>query len=187
MKQFFLITLALTITLFSACGDDDDVNPIIFIGNPDGWTIQTVTSDFQAQADAAIANVTDEAFMTAGRTRAEVTVIYNDLVADVVNVDPCDQDDGLFFSADGATQLLRRFEFCPGGDLNVLDVFHARAYTFNANATSLTFRDANGSNADVYDVDELSAANLRFSKTRSVVDTLVGTFMYDIEYSLTGN
>jgi hypothetical protein len=187
MKQFFFITLALTITLFSACNDDDDVNPIIFIGNPDGWMIQTVTSNFQAQADAAIASVTDEALMTAGLTRAEVTTIYNERVANVVNVDPCDQDDGLFFSADGATQLLRRFTFCPDGDLNVLDVFHAKSYTLNANATSLTFRDANGANGDLYDVGELSAANLRFGRTRSVSDTLVGTFMYNIEYSLSAN
>ena len=187
MKQFFLITLALTITLFSACADDDDTNPIIFIGNPDGWMIQSVDSDFQAKADAAIANLTDEELMAASRTRAEVTATYNDRVANVTNVDPCDQDDGLFFSADGATQLLRRFEFCPDGDLNVLDVFHARAYALNAGATSITFRDANGANADVYDVNELSAASLRLSKTRSVADTLVGTFMYDIQYNLTAN
>ncbi len=185
MKQFFLLALALTITLFSACGDDDDVNPIIFIGAVDGWMIQTVTSDFQAQADAAIANVTDEEFMTANLTRAEVTATFNTRVANVTQVEPCDQDDGLFFSADGATQLLRRFEFCPDGDLNVLDVFHARAYSLTANASSITFRDANGANADTYDVDELTATKLRFSKTRSVEDTLVGTFMYDVEYDLT--
>ncbi|MCX8210669.1 MAG: hypothetical protein OTI34_06470 [Lewinella sp.] len=187
MKQFFFIILTLTITFFSACADDDDVNPIVFIGNFDGWTIQSVDSDFQAKADAAIANLTDEELMAAGRTRAEVTATYNDRVANVTNVDPCDQDDGLFFSTEGATQLLRRFTLCPDGDLNVLDVFHARAYSLNAGVTSIIFRDANGANADAYDVDELSAANFSLSKTRSVSDALVGTFMYDIQYNLMAN
>ena len=185
MKQFFLLTLALTITLFSACGDDDNVNPIVFIGNPDGWMIQTVTSDFQARADAAIAAVTDQELIDAGLTRTEVTDIYNTRVADATQVEPCDQDDGLFFSADGATQLLRRFTFCPDGDLNVLDGFHARAYSLNGNATMITFRDVDGSNADVYTIEELSATSLGMSQTRTVTDTLLGTFMYDIDYELT--
>lgn len=185
MKQFFLLTLALAITLFSACGDDDDVNPVVFIGNPNGWTIQSIESNFQAQADAAIADLTDEELMAANRTRAEVTAIFNDRVADVTEVDPCDQDDGLFFSGQGATQLLRRFTPCPDGDLNVLDVFHAKAYGLNAGATSITFRDVNGSNPDTYDVDELTATNFSLSKTRTVSDTLVGSFMYDIQYNLT--
>lgn len=182
MKQFFLLSLALTISLFSACGDDDNLNPIIFIGAVDGWMIQTVTSDFQSQADAAIAAVTDQEFMDAGFTRAEVTELYNTRVANATQVEPCDQDDGLFFSADGATQLLRRFTFCPDGDLNVLDRFHARAYSLNANASMITFRDANGANADVYTVEELSATTLAMSQARTVTDTLIGTFMYDIDY-----
>lgn len=186
MKQFFLFALVLTITLFSSCGDDDDVNPIIFIGAVEGWMIQTVTSDFEAQADAAIATVTDEELMAASLTRAEVTAIFDTLIANVTQVEPCDQDDGLFFSVEGATQLLRRFTFCPNGDLNVLDRFHARAYSLTADASSITFRDANGANADVYQVEELTETKLRFSQTRTVTDTLIGTFMYDIEYDFTG-
>ena len=186
MKQFFLLTLALTITLFAGCGnDDDDVNPIVFIGTIDGWMIEAVTSNYQAQADAAIASVTEEDLAAAGLTRAEVTSIFNTRIADATQVEPCDQDDGLFFSPEGATQLLRRFEFCPDGDLNVLDVFHARAYSLTGDASQITFRALNGSNADVYNIDELSVAKFRFGKTRTVSDTLVGTFMYDIEYDLT--
>ena len=185
MKQFFLSLMALTILTFSACGDDDDVNPIIFIGAVDGWMIESVTSDFQARADAAVAAVTDEALAAAGRTRAEVTEDFNQRVADATQVEDCDQDDGLFFSADGATQLLRRFTVCPDGDLNVLDRFHARAYALTADAASLTFRDASGSNPDTYAVEELTATKLRISQVRTLEDSLVGTFMYDIEYDFT--
>ncbi len=185
MKQFLLLSLALTIGLFSGCGDDDDVNPIVFIGAVDGWMIQSVTSDFQAQADAAIAGVSDADLMAASLTRAELTTTYNTRVADATQVEACDQDDGLFFSADGATQLLRRFEFCPDGDLNVLDRFHARGYSLTGDASSITFRDLVGGSPDVYDIEELSATKLRFSQTRMVTDTLVGTFMYDIAYDLT--
>ncbi|TXF91647.1 hypothetical protein FUA23_00245 [Neolewinella aurantiaca] len=187
MKQFLLFSLALTITLFSACGDDDDVSPLVFIGNPDGWMIETIESDYQAQADAAIAGVTDEEFAAAGRTRAGVAAEYDSLVAIVTLVEPCDQDDGLFFSVEGATQLLRRFEICENGDLNVLDVFHARAYALNASATTITFRDVTGANPVVYDVDELSENNLSFSGTRMVSDTIVGDFSYDIQYNLIAN
>lgn len=186
MKQFFLLILALTVLFFSGCGDDEDLNPIIFISPIDGWQIQTVTSDFQAQADAAIAAVTEEELMVANLTRAEVTAIFDERVANTTQVEACDQDDGLFFSPEGATQLLRRFEFCPDGDLNVLDIFHARAYSLTASASSITFRNVDGTNADTYDVDELAQTKLRFSQTRTVSDTLVGTFMYDIEYDFTG-
>jgi hypothetical protein len=184
MKQFFLLTLALSVTLFAGCVEDD-VNPIVFIGAADGWMIESVTSNYQAQADAAIASVTDETFAAADTTRAEVTAIYNTRVANATQVEPCDQDDGLFFSPQGATQLLRRFDICQNGDLNVLDVFHARAYSLTGDASTITFRDVTGANSDAYNVDELTATKLRFSKTRTVEDTLIGTFMYDIAYDLT--
>lgn len=192
MKNFPSLLLLSGITFatlsFSTCGSDDDVNPISFIGRDFGWAIESVTSDFQERADAAIAALTDEEIAAAGRTRAEITETFNTIVDRETNVDDCDRDDGLFFVDNGEIRVLKGDVMCPeAGDPSVLDPFNNLNYVTNADATMMMVRFPGGALQSTYTIVELRDGLLELEQRRTVTDTLVGSVAYDISYRLTGN
>jgi hypothetical protein len=192
MKRFpfYLISFSLVLAVLSVstCGDDEGVSPISHIGRPFGWTIESVTSDFQQQADAAIAALTDEDIAAAGRTRAEITDDYNAIIAGQTNVDDCDLDDGLFFADIGEIRVLQGNVFCPEpGDPSVLGIFDNLNYITNADATEMTIRFPGGAFQSTYTIIELTNEIMELEQRRVISDTLVGNVEYDINYRLTGN
>lgn len=192
MKRFpsllISFSLLLAVLSFSTCGDDEGVSPISFIGRPFGWTIQSVTSDFQQQADAAIAALTDEEISAAGRTRAEITEEYNFTISQQTSVDDCDLDDGLFFADNGEMRVLQGDVRCPeSGDPSVVGVFNNFNYITNADATEMTIRFPGGSFQSTYTITELTNEIMELEQSRVISDTLVGDVVYDISYRLTGN
>ena len=192
MKRFPFLLISFSLLLaalsFSACGGDDDVNPITFIGRPFGWAIVSVTSDFQQQTDAAIAALTDEEIAAAGRTRAEITEAYNTIIARQTNVDDCDLDDGLFFVDNGEVRVLKGDVICPeAGDPSVLGTFDGNNYITNADATEMTIRFPGGMVQSIYTISVLTDGMMELEQRRVVSDTLVGDVRYDISYRLTGS
>ncbi|MFK8162789.1 MAG: hypothetical protein AB8H12_10035 [Lewinella sp.] len=192
MKQsitfFFLFVLTLTTISFSSCGGDDDVNPIAFIGRDFGWAIESVNSNFQESADAAIAALSDEDIAAAGRTRAGITASFDTLIATQTNVEACDLDDALFFIENGAVQILKGDVMCPEtGDPSVFAPFNNTNYSTNFDASVMTFRRSDGSTQGVYDVVVLVEGMMQLDQRRVISDTLVGNVEYDISYRLTGN
>jgi hypothetical protein len=192
MKQFpsLLITFSLLLAAlsFSTCGSDDDVSPITYIGRPTGWVIESVTSDFQQQADAAIAALTDEEIAAAGRTRAEIIEGFNTIIARETSFDDCDRDDGLFFVDNGEVRILQGDVICPGvGDPSVLAPFDNKNYITNAAGTEMTIRFPGGMVQSRYNMPVLMDGLMELEQQRTVSDTLVGDVRYDINYRLIGN
>lgn len=184
MKQSYLLLL-LTVLLIAACGNDDSINPISFIGNDNGWVIESVTSDYQVQADAAIAALTEEALMMAGRTRAEVQAQFDASIATQTNVEDCDRDDLLFFVDNGEMRVIKGNVICAEpGDPTVLAIFNQNNYSTNADATRMTIRRSDGSTVGVYDITELTADIMQLDQRRTVTDTLVGPVEYDFQFRL---
>ncbi len=186
MKQFYFGFLVLLLS--AACGDDDDINPISFIGNDNGWIIESVVSDFQAQADAAIAALTEAQLMNAGRTRAEIQEQFDALIATQTGVEACDLDDILFFVENGEMRIIKGNVDCPEpGNPTVLAPFNQNNYTTNADATLMTVRRSDGLTLGVYTIVELTADVMQLDQRRSVTDTLVGVVAYDFSYRLQSN
>lgn len=192
MKRFPSLLISFSLILaalsFSTCGNDDDVSPITYIGRAGGWTISTINSDFQQQADAAIAALSDEEIAAAGRTRAEITEAYNTTIARETNIDDCDLDDGLFFVDNGEVRVFQGDVFCPEpGDPTVLAPFDADYnYRTNADATEMTIRFPGGQVQSVYNITELLDGLIELEQRRILADTLVGDVRYDISYRLIG-
>jgi hypothetical protein len=192
MKRFpsFLISLSLLLAAlsFSACGDDDNVSPITFIGRPFGWELAAVTSDFQQQADAAISALTDEEIAAAGRTRAEIVETFNTIIARETNFDDCDRDDNLVFVDNGEIRVLKGAVICPEpGDPSVMAPFDNNNYITNADATQMTVRFPGGAVQSIYTITVLLDGLMELEQRRTVADTLVGVVAYEISYRLTGN
>lgn len=188
MKQFILFALIAAAFISTGCGSDDDFNPISFIGREAGWIIETINSDFQVQADAAIAALTDEQLSAAGRTRAELTASFNARVATQTQVEDCDRDDILFFLESGQMSILRGSVTCPeAGDPTVLAPFNNNTYTTNAAATRMTVRRLDGTIIHNYSITSLTPERMQLEERRTVADTLVGEVVYDISYGLVPN
>jgi hypothetical protein len=185
---FITFSLLLAALSFSSCGDDDDVNPISFIGRPVGWSLESVTSNFQQQADAAIAAITDEEIAAAGRTRAEITETFNTIIARETNFDDCDRDDGLYFVDNGEVRVLQGDVICPEpGDPSVMASFDGNNYITNAAGTEMTIRFPGGTIQSRYNIPVLMDGLMELEQQRTVSDTLVGDVEYDINYRLLGN
>lgn len=185
MKQFFLCSSIFALSLGFGCVSDDDFNPISFIGREAGWVIETINSDFQVQADAAIAALTDEQISAAGLTRAELTASYNARVASLTQVDDCDRDDVLFFLDDGQMRIIKGSITCMGaGDPTVLASFNNNVYSTDSGATRMTIRRPDGTIIHNYSINSLTPERMQLDERRTVADTLVGDIIYDLSYLL---
>jgi hypothetical protein len=192
MKRFtsYLVSLSLILAVlsFSTSGDDDNVNPRTHLGRTFGWALTSVTSDFQQQAEAAIAALTDEEISAAGRTRAEITESFNTIIARETNFEDCDRDEALVFIDNGEIRVQKGDVLCPEpGDPSVIGSFNNKNYTTNADATEMTIRFPDGAFNSIYTITVLTDEIMELEQRRTVSDTLVGDVMYNISYRLSGN
>lgn len=185
MNRPFLLLTFLVLCLTVGCDDDDGLSPITNIGRVDGWRVHLIFSDFATQAEDAIANVSDAALAAADTTRSEISAAYAARVAQVTDVDDCDRDDVVIFSTDGATGVVQGGVTCPGtGDPTVLFPFRGLNFATDADATELRLRNAQGQTVSTYEIRTLTGDRFILGQRRTVVDTLLGDFTYDIEYQL---
>ncbi len=187
MKQlFFLLTIVLFI---SSCGDDDGgLGRITFIGRDAGWVIASINSDLGEKSSAAVAATSDEDIATTGQTRAEVEQQFMDLTSTETSVDNCDRDDVLFFLDNGQMRIIQGADACPeDGDPTVLMGFHDNFYSSDLEATMLTVRSDDGVELGTYTVEELNANTFSLRTTRAFSNLLVGSFTYEVSYTLEAN
>lgn len=187
MKQFlFLLSF---VFLIASCGDDDGgLGRITFIGIPGGWVIASVESDLGAKSSAAVASTTDENINMANLTRAELEQRFQDLTDEETGVDDCDRDDILFFLDNGQMRIIKGVVTCPGvDDPTILMGFNDNFYSTDLGATMMTVRSADDVGLGVYTIEELDANNFRLTTTKSYSDLLVGSFTYEITYSMRAN
>lgn len=183
MKQFYILSV-LVLFFASGCLEDPEISPISRIGRPQGWFVNAVVSNFDTQVAAAIASTDDASFSAADTTRAGVTAIYEARIAAITQVEACDRDDIIFFLQEGPIRIIQMLEQCPeAGDPTVLARFQDRTWSTDGTATILRIRNG-GVNQAVYEVLEITDQDFRIRDTREVVDTLIGTFTYDIEYQM---
>lgn len=188
MKQFLLYASMFVLLLGFGCGSDDDFNPVTFIGREDGWVVNAVNSDFQVQADAAIAALTDEQLSAAGLTRAELTATYDARVATQTEVMDCDRDDVLYFLGNGEMRIIKGSVTCPEtGDPTVLASFNNNNFTTDASATRIVVRRPNGGTIHTYAISILTVDQMQLDERRTITDTLVGEIVYDLSYVLIPN
>ncbi|WP_273445335.1 hypothetical protein [Neolewinella agarilytica] len=188
MKQFFFL---LTIVLFiTSCGGDDDgdLGRITFIGRDAGWVIASINSDLGEKSSAAVAATSDEDIAMTGQTRAEVEQQFIDLTLAETSVDNCDRDDVLFFLDNGQMRIIQGAEVCPeAGDPTVLMGFNDNFYSSDLGATMLVIRSDDGVELETYTVEELNASTFSLRTTRTFSNLLVGSFTYEVSYTLQAN
>lgn len=183
MKYFAYALLATACLLTSACLDDDDQGPITSIGRADGWFIESVTTDFQERFEDALAAVDDGTLAAADTTREAISDAYARDIAEV-DVDDCDRDDALFFLGDGQFTIIFGPNDCPD-NLNTLSFFVGQRYATDLAGTSLRLRNTDGMLLATYDIETINGDEFIFSRTVTVIDTLLGDFNYEVEYELT--
>ena len=184
MRLLLLSLLSLVCFITSGCDDDDTPDtPVAFLGRFEGWQLAVIESDLESQLSTAILGIPDSTLQRYGTSRESLLAFADTTVAITVGLDPCEQDDVVFFN-EGVVAYGQAGEACPDGSLpSVLSPFDKNAYATDLDVTDLTITDPTTQTSSVYRVDLLTESQFVISQLRRVPEAPpVPAYQYSITY-----
>lgn len=184
MRSLLLFLISLGCLFATGCDDDDTPdNPVAYLGRFDGWYLAEIESDLQSQLSTAILAIPDSTLERYNTSRDALLATADTTVAVTVGLDPCEQDDVIFFN-DGVLAYGQAGEECPAGSLpSVLLPFDKKAYATDLDVTDLTITDPTTQTASVYRVELLTESQFVIGQLRRVPENLpVPAYQYTITY-----
>ena len=184
MRLIFGLLLAAACFTIQGCDDDDTpANPVAYLGRFDGWYLAEIESDLQSQLSTAVLSIPDSTLERYDTTRQSLIDAADAFVAATVGLDPCEQDDVVFFN-EGVLAYGEAGEECPTGSApSVLQPFDTKTYATDLDVTDLTISDPATQTSSVYRVELLTQSQLVIGQVRTVPEDLpVPAYQYTITY-----
>ena len=184
MRPYFFLLIAFVCCFVTGCDDDDTpTNPVAYLGRFEGWYLAEIESDLASELSTAILAIPDSTLERYDTSRQALLDAAEATVAAKVGLDPCEQDDVVFFN-EGVLAYGEVGEACPAGAApSVLLPFNNKSYATDLDVTDLTVTDPTTQQSSVYRVELLTESQLVIGQLRRVPEDLpVPGYQYTITY-----